>query len=355
MRTRILVLIALIGALAAAPGAGATAQPPFKTVMTALDNPRGLAWGPDGALFVAEAGKGGPRPCFAGEGGQTFAGFTGAISRLKNNVQSRVVTGLPSHAAQDGSGALGPHNIAIVGNAYARVTIGLGTDPADRPSCGNVGPKLGWIVRAFPNGRWNRETDLAAYEAANNPDGGVPDSDPYGILWNGTSTIATDAGGNDLLEIHGKSITTLATFPSRAQGRYTDSVPTTVVTGPDGAYYVGELTGAPFTPGQANVYRVVPGQKPTIFASGFSFIIDVIFGPDGSMYVLEFATGPDLSGPGDLIRVEPNGTRTVVATGFFAPGNVTIGPDKRFYVSNCSIFPGTGPFPCHGEVVRFKG
>ncbi len=164
-------------------------------------------------------------------------------------------------------------------------------------------------------------------------------------------------GGNDLLQIdQGGTISTLATFPSRPQGRFTDAVPTTVAVGPDGAYYVGELTGAPFVPGQANVYRVVPGQKPTIFASGFSFIIDLIFGPDGSMYVLEFATGDGLAPPGDLIRVRPNGTtRTVVATGFFAPGNVTIGPDKRFYVSNCSIFPGRGPFPCHGEVVRFRG
>lgn len=125
--------------------------------------------------------------------------------------------------------------------------------------------------------------------------------------------------------------------------------------GPDGAYYVGELTGDPFTPGQANIYRVVPGQKPTIFASGFSFIIDLLFDSRGNLYVLEFATGPDLSGPGDLWKLDPNGTRTLVATGFAAPGNVAIGPDKRFYVSNCSIFPGTGNFPCHGEVVRFRG
>ena len=36
----------------------APAAPPSVTVvMSNLDNPRGLAWGPEGALYVAEAGK----------------------------------------------------------------------------------------------------------------------------------------------------------------------------------------------------------------------------------------------------------------------------------------------------------
>lgn len=37
----------------------------------------------------------------------------------------------------------------------------------------------------------------------------------------------------------------VAVFPSRPT-RSTDSVPTSVAVGPDGAYYVGEATGAPF-------------------------------------------------------------------------------------------------------------
>src|SRR4051794_9267421 len=32
-------------------------------IMTKLANPRGLAWGPDGSLYVAEAGRGGTAPC----------------------------------------------------------------------------------------------------------------------------------------------------------------------------------------------------------------------------------------------------------------------------------------------------
>jgi len=43
----------------------------------------------------------------------------------------------------------------------------------------------------------------------------------------------------------------------------TDPVPTGLARGPDGALYVGLLTGVPFAPGAASVYRVVPGQAPT--------------------------------------------------------------------------------------------
>jgi hypothetical protein len=38
------------------------------------------------------------------------------------------------------------------------------------------------------------------------------------------------------------------------------TVPNSVAQGPDGAYYVGELTGVPFEAGAARVYRVVPGR-----------------------------------------------------------------------------------------------
>src|SRR5688572_23799689 len=40
-------------------------------VMTGLDNPRGLALHAQGALFVAEAGRGGDGPCIVA-GGETY-------------------------------------------------------------------------------------------------------------------------------------------------------------------------------------------------------------------------------------------------------------------------------------------
>jgi len=63
MRRISVAILTTICSLVAATGAGAVATPPFEVVMSNLDNPRGLAWGPEGGLYVAEAGRGGTMPC----------------------------------------------------------------------------------------------------------------------------------------------------------------------------------------------------------------------------------------------------------------------------------------------------
>ena len=154
----------------------------------------------------------------------------------------------------------------------------------------------------------------------------------------------TDAGGNSLLEVDANgTITTLAVFPARP-GRSTDAVPTAVVQGPDGAYYVSELTGVPFADGAARVYRVVPGQAPTVYLSGFKTIIDLAFGPDDGLYLLQHATGATFfPGPGQLIRVAPNGTRSVVPTGDLTrPSSVAVDDDGTIFISNRGTSVGTG-------------
>jgi sugar lactone lactonase YvrE len=130
------------------------------------------------------------------------------------------------------------------------------------------------------------------------------------------------------------------------------AVPTTVVTGPDGALYVGQLTGFPFPVGGARVYRVPSrGGTPAVFASGFTNIIDIAFGRDGSLYVLEmFANGLLSNDPaGALIRVAPDGTQTTVAsTGLTLPGGVGIDDNDAIYVTNFATSAGGG------QVVRIN-
>ena len=65
-------------------------------------------------------------------------------------------------------------------------------------------------------------------------------------------------------------VSTIATFPRVTIPFPRDAVPTGVALGPDGAYYVPTLTGFPFTAGTAAVYRVVPGQAPTVYASNLT-------------------------------------------------------------------------------------
>jgi hypothetical protein len=334
---------------AAFSGGGAAVTPPGTVVMSNLDNPRHLAFGPEGGLYVAEAGHGGAAPCIFIRGETQCAGSSGAVSRLWHGVQSRVVTGLPSYAGPSGNGATGPPAVSFHGRGNGYVVLGLGGETippsAFRAAMGNG---FGRTVRFKPNGHWSYVDDIAGYEEANNPDGGPLDSNPYDVLAEAGGRVVIDAGGNDLVRVKANgSISTVAVFPSRSHGRNTDSSPTAVTRGPDGAYYVGELSGAPFTPDQAHVYRVVPGQPPEEYGPTFSFIIDIAWGPDGNLYVLEFASGPDLSGPGTLWRLESDGTKTAVVTDLIAPGGVVFGRDGAFYISNKSVLAGAG------EVLRF--
>jgi hypothetical protein len=122
------------------------------------------------------------------------------------------------------------------------------------------------------------------------------------------------------------------------------AVPTGVVRGPDGAFYVGQLTGFPFVPGSAKVFRVVPGHKPDVFADGFTNIMDVAFGRDGSLYVLEITQNGMLSGDpsGALIKVDRHCEhQTVLGTGLVMPGGLAI-KDNAAYVSNFGTAAGAG-------------
>jgi sugar lactone lactonase YvrE len=342
------LLLALCALAAVLSGAGGAVTPPGTVVMSGLDNPRHLAFGPEGALYVAEAGRGGSGPCIFIRGAMQCAGPSGAVSRLWQGVQKRIVTGLPSYAPATGNGATGPHAVSLHGRGGAYVTVGLGGETTP-PSAfrAAMGQGFGRMVRFKPNGSWSYEDDVAGYEEDNNPAGGPADSNPYGLLAQAGSRIVADAGGNDLLRVGANGdISTLATFPSRPN-RSTDSVPTSVVVGPDGAYYVGELTGGPFNIGEARIYRVVPGQPPVQYGPTFSFIIDMAWGPDGHLYVLQFATLPGNTGPGILYRLESNGTKTPIVTDLVAPGGLVFGPDGSFYISNKSVLAGAG------EVLRF--
>src|SRR5207248_1739938 len=154
-------------------------------------------------------------------------------------------------------------------------------------------PNVHGALYRVSKGSARKLADLQNYELQNDPAGDGTDegSDPFDLArMAGGKTLIADAAGNDLLVADEKGrIDWVATFPT--QGGI-QSVPTSVVIGPDGAYYVGELTGFPAPLGVSRVWRVVPGTRHahcgaspacSVVVSGLTSIIDLTFGPDGKL------------------------------------------------------------------------
>ena len=144
--------------------------PPFATGLT---NPRHIRFGPDGLLYVAEAGTGGDmlppdtEECPAVDSLFTtpplhgyMAGFSGRISRLlPDGTRETVADSLPS--ARDGfEDALGPTDIAWIESTLYALIEGGGCSRGlpDHPA---------GVIRIDPDGSYGYVADISAFIRAN--------------------------------------------------------------------------------------------------------------------------------------------------------------------------------------------
>ncbi len=359
-------------ALGACGGGAATG---LTVVATGLANPRQLSVSPTGVVYVAEAGNGGHSACTKSTGGgqAICVGASGSISRIAGGRAVPVVGGLPSVSSAGGASASGPSDVVLDGSKLAFVIQDTDINGSGANQFGSRGRALGRLASADVSGNQLRLTaDFGRYEAANNPDAGAGasattalESDPYGLVAYRGGYAVADAAGNDLLWVDAMgAVHLLAVFPPRtltttsasrgSTPAVAQSVPTSVAVGPDGALYVGELTGAPFKVGSARVWRVVPGSAPTVYADGFTTISAIAFDRRGRLLVLEIdrlgLSQP--TGDGELVRVDANRSRTVLAgRGLRSPTGLGVGRDGSIYISNYGSSPSTGA-PPHGEILR---
>jgi hypothetical protein len=366
----------------AADAAAPLTQDDGVPVMTELANPRGLAWGPDGSLYVVETGRGGAGPCFTVLGSKVCYGPTGAVSRLREGTQEQVVKGLPSwvqvanpNGSVNRSGrAQGASGISILGNGGMYVTVGLEADPRLRdaaPEFAGFATLVHVAPTALAPGRgrsaeardaWDVVADFGSYEITANPDCGVIDSDPFGVLALGEEVLVADAGANAIVSRSASGeLSTVVALPSKASAiadgcparTPSDFVPTSIVRGPDGALYVGHLGGLPIVPGSSTVWRMERGGPLEPYCAGFTWVIAMAFGPDGSLYVLQHSDGsstpPSTNDPGSVIKVGADCARTTLVGGLHRPTGLAVGSDGEIYVS---VINGQN-FASEGQVRRF--
>lgn len=336
--------------------------PPYDVLAEGLIQPRGAHVGPDGTVYVAEAGMGGDNCVTVGEGDEEMevcGGFTGRVSTwTAAGGFSVLADDLPSLSL--GDEGVGPQDVYVTADGRVFVVIGLGADPAARAAFGDVGEYLGWILEIDPSdGSWEAVADVAIHESIENPDGDHVDSNPYSLVVVEDGFVVSDAGANALIWVSEDGIVTetLAVFPTQMAPAPPflglppgaeipmESVPTGMVIGPDGNYYVGELTGFPFQQGGARVWQVTPEGAATVYVDGFTNIIDVAFDDDGDLLVLEIVAasllGAEQDPRGRLVHVDADTMAHTVLlhNGLVFPAGMAVGDDNMIYMTNFGVMP----------------
>jgi hypothetical protein len=366
--TACLIPAAALLSLTATPS---LAQQPsgFKVYATGLDAPRGLRFGPDGYLYVAEAGKGGSVSTAGkceqvpGPVGPYTGGETARVSKVSSNGKvTTVASGFPS--TQDSQGDLiGVADVAFLDDTLYALVAGGGC------SHGHPNQPTGVAKVNRSTGAWTLIANVGAFLKAHpakfeNPGDFEPDGTLYSMIPVDDALYAVEPNHGQVLSVSPTGAIRQVSDISASEGHI---VPTSIAEW-YGQLYVGNLNLFPINPDMSRVLTIAHGDFDDELApgfgprhgyhivnskAGFTTVVAVDFGPDGLLYALELsaAAGYPGLGQGKVVRVKHSGEIEDVVTGLNVPGGMTFGPDDRLYISDFSAVP--APTFGVGRILRF--